>query len=203
MEIREKIIEGAGKLFVESGVRVVTMDSIALSLGVSKRTIYENFKDKNDLLSNFLEQSIVNHKRKAVEIMSNSKNVIEALFRFGEYNHQAMKSINPCFFHDIKKYHPEVFEKVMNNGEIKNHEITFTLLKRGINEGIFTKEINIEISNLFIHHTFEFFNKLAELNFKHKDIWTSVHLPYLKGICTDRGRELLNQTIEKYQNLDM
>jgi AcrR family transcriptional regulator len=200
MEIREKIIEGAGRLFAENGIRMVTMDTIAQSLGISKRTIYENFKDKNDLLANFLNEAIITHKKQTIEILNGSKNVIEALFRFGDFNQKTFKNINPCFFTDIKKYHPEVFAKVMNNGENQNHEMTFTLLKRGINEGIFTKEINLEIVNLFIHHTFEFFSKLDELHFDHKQIWVSIHLPYLRGICTEKGRELINQFIVKYQN---
>jgi TetR/AcrR family transcriptional regulator, cholesterol catabolism regulator len=200
MEIRGKIIEGAGKLFAENGIKTVTMDTIAQSLGISKRTIYENFKDKNDLLANFLTEAIISHKRQTIEILDGSKNVIEALFRFGDFNQKTFKGINPCFFTDIKKYHPEVFEKVMNNGENQNQEMTFTLLKRGINEGIFIKEINLEIVNLFIHHSFEFFGKLDELNFDHKQIWVSIHLPYLRGICTEKGRELINQFIVKYQN---
>jgi len=190
MDLREKIIEGAGKLFSENGIRLVTMDSIALSLGISKRTIYENFKDKNDLLSNVLTKAIINHKKRTVDIINESKNVIEALFKFGEYNHKTMKSINPCFFDDIKKYHPDVFEKIMNNGSIRNYEITYLILKRGINEGIFRKEIDIEIANLFIHNSFEFISKLDEERHSHHKVWLSVHLPYLRGICTEKGNEL-------------
>jgi hypothetical protein len=202
MEIREKIIEGAGKLFVERGIRQVTMDTIAQSLGISKRTIYENFKDKDALLSNFLSESIITHKKSAIEILNSSKNVIEALFVFGEYNNQAFKKVNPCFFNDIKKYHPDIFNKVMSDGEIHNYEVTFTMLKRGVNEGIFIKEIDLEIVNLFIHHTMEFFHLMEEKKFSHNQIWASVHLPYLRGICTEKGRELINLFLGKYENLN-
>jgi AcrR family transcriptional regulator len=201
MDIREKIIEGAGKLFVERGIRQVTMDTIAQSLGISKRTIYENFKDKDALLFNFLSEAILTHKKSAIEIMNNSKNVIEALFTFGEYNNNAFKQVNPCFFNDIKKYHPDIFEKVMGDGEVHNFEVTFTMLKRGVNEGIFIKEINLEIVNQFIHHTMEFFQIMEEKKFNHNQIWTSVHLPYLRGVCTEKGRELINMFLEKYENL--
>jgi TetR/AcrR family transcriptional regulator, cholesterol catabolism regulator len=112
MELRDKIIEEAGKLFIERGTRLVTMDTIAQTMGISKRTIYENFKDKNDLLSNFLVYAITDYKRRALDILKDSKNVIEALFRFGEFNYSSMKEVNPCFMDDIKKYHPEVFAKV-------------------------------------------------------------------------------------------
>lgn len=201
MEIREKIIEGAGKLFIEQGTRQVTMDTIAQSLGISKRTIYENFKDKNDLLTNFLSEAVMQHKKKSLEILKNAENVIDALFKFGEYNQEALRQVNPCFFEDIKKYHKEVFEKVMGNDQIRNYEITYTILKRGINEGVFRKEIDIEVANLFIHHSMEFFQKMTEeKGISHHKIWVSVHLPYLRGISTDKGQELIKGFTDKYEN---
>lgn len=202
MEIREKIIEEAGKLFIEHGTRQVTMDTIAQSLGISKRTIYENFKDKNDLLTTFLTEAIHDHKKKSLEILKNANNVIDALFKFGEYNQETVKEINPCFFADMKKYHPDVFKKVMGDDQLRNYEVTYTILKRGINEGNFRKEIDIEVANLFIHHSMEFFQKMTEeRNIPHYKIWTSVHLPYLRGICTEKGQDLIKGFTDKYENL--
>lgn len=202
MEIREKILEGAGNLFIEHGVRLITMDNIAQSLGVSKRTIYENFRDKNDLLTNFLINAILEHKKSAMEIMNNAKNVIEALFLFDEYNQKIFKKINPCFFEDIKKYYPEVFKRIMNSGEIRNSEISYMILKRGINEGVFIKEIDIEIANLFFHYIMQFFRDMEGKKFNHRQIWVSVHLPYLRGICTEKGRDLINSFVYKAENLN-
>ena len=200
MEIREKIIEGSGKLFIENGIRQVTMDTIAQLLGISKRTIYENFKDKNDLLTSFLTEAIHNHKKKSLEIMKNADNVIDALFKFGEYNQEVVKNVNPCFFNDIKKYHPDVFNQIMGNDQLRNYEVTYTILKRGLNEGTFRKEIDIEVANLFIHHTMQFFQKITEeRNIPHRKIWTSVHLPYLRGICTEKGQDLIKGFVDKYE----
>jgi TetR/AcrR family transcriptional regulator, cholesterol catabolism regulator len=204
MELRDKIIEEAGKLFVERGTRLVTMDTIAQTMGISKRTIYENFKDKNDLLSNFLVYAITNYKRKALDILKDSKNVIEALFRFGEFNYSSMKEVNPCFMDDIKKYHPEVFLKIEKDGHLKNYEVTYTILKKGINEGSFLKEIDIEIANLFIHHMMEFFQKMDnDQKFNQHKILQTVHLPYLRGISTEKGQELITGFLVKYKNAEI
>jgi len=201
MELRDKIIEEAGKLFVEHGTRQVTMDAIAQSMGISKRTIYENFKDKNDLLSSFLVFSITDYKKKAIDILKDTKNVIEALFRIGEFNHLSMKKVNPCFLDDIKKYHPDVFSKIVSDGHLRNYEVTYTILKKGINEGTFRKEIDIELANLFIHHMMDFFHKAeSELNIDHNKIWQTVHLPYLRGISTEKGQELIAVFLKKYEN---
>jgi TetR/AcrR family transcriptional regulator, cholesterol catabolism regulator len=192
MELRDKIATKAGLLFIERGVKQVTMDTIAQSLGISKRTIYENYKDKNDLLRNVLIQATINHKEKVVEIIKNSKNVIEALFNFGEFNKETFQRINPLFFDDIKKYHSDIFEQIMNNDQVRNHEISYTLLKRGINEGVFIKTIDINLANRFIHNTMDFFNKVAhEEKMDHRIIWETVFLPYIKGICTEKGTEIL------------
>jgi AcrR family transcriptional regulator len=201
MELRDKIIAEAGKLFVEHGTRQVTMDAIAQAMGISKRTIYENFKDKNDLLSSFLKHSIDEHKKKSVEIIKSSKNIIEALFLFGEYNQKMMQQVNPCFFEDVRKYHNEVFCKVMEDGNYRNYEVTYTILKRGINEGSFRKDIDLEVVNLFIHNSMDFFQTMVnEKKFAPIRIWNSVHLPYLRGISTEKGLELISGYVEKYKN---
>lgn len=192
MEIRNKIIEGAGKLFIENGIKLVTMDMIAQSMGISKRTIYENFKDKDDLLNNFLFDSLVKNKEQLIKILGESKNVIEALYNFGTYNKNSMSTVNPVFFQDLKKYHSDIYSRVMNSGEVRNHDLTYTLLKRGQNEGIFIKEIDLEIANLFIHYMMDFFDKIdMDIKCKPSKIWASVHMPYLRGICTEKGKDLL------------
>jgi TetR/AcrR family transcriptional regulator, cholesterol catabolism regulator len=202
MEIREKILAEASRLFIQNGIRLVTMDTIAQSLGISKRTIYENFKDKNDLLRNSLISNALIHKKKLLDILKNADNVIEALFTFGEYNRDTYNKVNPAFFVDIKKYHSELFRSVINSENIKNYEISYTLLKRGVNEGIFVKTIDIEIANLFIHNTIEFFQRYEQTQcIEHDKIWTTVFFPYLKGICTGKGVDLLNSFIQKHQNL--
>ncbi len=205
MDMRDTIIKKAGELFIEQGIRQVTMDSIARSMGISKRTIYENFKDKNELLYNFLTDKLSKHKKNIIDIIANSDNVIEALFSFGEFNQRVMQKINPVFFDDIKKYHHSIFKNVVKNENFRNYEITYTILKRGVNEGTFRKEIDIDIANRFIHHIMDFFQILEnEKDFfdkcDHKRIWTSIHLPYLRGICTDKGQDIVEKFVQKYEN---
>lgn len=202
MEIRDKILEEAGKLFIQNGIRVVTMDFIAQSMGISKRTIYENFKDKNDLLRTFLINSALSHKNKLLEIIKNANNVIEAIFKFGDFHRESFQHINPMFFEDLKKYHSELFKGVMNNEHIRNYEISYTLLKRGVNEGAFTKSLDIDIANRFLHNTMDFFQRQdKDETVDHSKIWNSVFLPYIKGICTSKGVDLLNSFLQKYENL--
>lgn len=201
MELRDKIATRAGLLFIERGVKQVTMDTIAQSLGISKRTIYENYKDKNDLLRNVLIQATLSHKEKVVEIIKNSKNVIEALFNFGQYNKETFQKINPLFFEDLQKYHSDIFLQIMTNDQVRNHEISYTLLKRGVNEGVFIKTIDIDLANRFIHNSMDFFNKVThEEKIDHRIVWETIFLPYVKGICTEKGIEILMSFTKQHSN---
>ena len=202
MEIREKILKGAGNLFIENGIRVITMDSIALSLGISKRTIYENFKDKEDLINSFLTKIVSAHKNELIKIGNSSSNVIESLFLFGKYNSEAFAKINPIFFDDLTKYYSEMFDSVKKSEKIGNGEISYLILKRGVNEGTFIKTIDIDIVNKFIHITMDYFFKSDSENcFPHSKVWTSVFHPYIKGICTEKGLEHLNNFLSTNENL--
>jgi len=201
MGIREKILEGAGKLFVDKGLRDVTMDAIAQSLGVSKRTIYENFKDKEDLISSFLTESMINHKNGLIEIVRKSENVIEALISFGEYNREVFSKINPVYFEDLKKYYAKLFDSIVGGDKVRNGEVSYLILKKGVNEGVFVKTIDIDIANIFIHNTMEFFFRMDQADcISHSKVWVSVFFPYIKGICTERGLELLNSVLQKNKN---
>jgi len=201
MDIREKIIEDAGNLFMKNGIRVITMDSIALSLCISKRTIYENFKDKEDLIHNFLTRNISTHKKDLIKIVNGSNNVIESLFQFGKYNHDAFAKMNPLFFADLNKYYSGILESIKRSEKIGNGEISYLILKRGVNEGTFVKTIDIDIVNKFIHLTMDYFFKSDnDHSFPHSKVWASVFYPYIKGICTEKGLEHLDNFLSTNEN---
>ena len=201
MDIREKILEGAGNLFIKNGIRVITMDAIALSVGTSKRTIYENFKDKEDLIHSFLTRIVNTHKNELIKIGNSSSNVIESLFLFGKYNSDVFAKINPIFFDDLKKYYSEMFESIKKSEKIGNGEISYLIFKRGVNEGTFVKSIDIDIVNKFIHITMNYFLKSGNQdNFSNSKIWTSVFYPYIKGICTEKGLEHLDNFLSTNEN---
>ena len=80
MEVRARIIEEATRLFFQYGIRSITMDEIAVSLGISKRTVYETFKDKTELIHTCLRDLIRRRDERRQEVISSSANVIDAIF---------------------------------------------------------------------------------------------------------------------------
>ena len=195
-EIQERIITEAGRLFAMYGIRSVTMDTLAEDMGISKRTIYESFKDKDTLLNDVLVYFQSQQHNIANEIINNSENVVTALFQLVNGMISTMKQINPIFFHDMKKYHSHVFMKLMEKGDIRDHTMTCKILGQGIEQGIFRTDLNVDIVNLTLHELFDLFgadSKLTREGYHRGELFNNIIIPYLIGISTEKGRVLIHE----------
>ena len=194
MEIQERIIIEGGMLFAKYGIRSITMDALAEDMGISKRTIYENFKDKDELLLEVISYFKTRQLQEANEIFENSENVVVALFDLINEMINSMKQVNPLFFQDMKKYHSHIFRQLQDRGDLRDHSITRRILKEGLEQAIFSKEIKLEIVNLTIHELFNLFSMdstLTTAGFHRGELFNNIIIPYLIGISTERGRELI------------
>jgi AcrR family transcriptional regulator len=199
MEVRKKIIDEATLQFLQYGVRNVTMDGIAASLGMSKRTVYELFKDKTSLVHSCLEVLAEKHKSKNEEIQHSSKNVIETIFSFMQEGIKAMNSINPVFFRDLEKLYPKTWNNLHMENEKEALSLSQELLQKGISEGLFRQEINIPIvAKLF----YQQMNLLADEKvfprneYNYSDVFQSLTINFMRGISTTKGIELIDKMLE-------
>jgi AcrR family transcriptional regulator len=194
MEIRERIITEAGALFIKYGIRSVTMDSLAEEMGISKRTIYENFRDKDELLLEVIRYHKLRQMKDADAVFRNSENVVVALFSLLNGMINVMKQINPVFFQDIKRYHSHIFMQLQESGDLRDHSITRRILSEGVEQGIFKTVYNMELVNLTIHEIFNMFtpdSKLTAEGYNRAELFNTIIIPYLTGIATDKGRKLI------------
>jgi AcrR family transcriptional regulator len=145
MDIRERIIEGASQLFRLYGVKSVTMDSLASQVGVSKRTIYEVFSDKDDLLEGVLRNMAAKQKELINRILEESDNAIDAIFRLLDVSRDHLQTMSPAFQADLKKYHIEVLMKKGDKCEMPDYRDNVKVIEKGIKQKIFRKNINPEI----------------------------------------------------------
>ncbi|MDA3833610.1 MAG: TetR/AcrR family transcriptional regulator [Spirochaetales bacterium] len=195
MDYRERITGEAANLFMTYGIRSVTMDSIAHNLGMSKRTIYEHFADKDELLYSVIISMAGKQKKTFRKIMDDSENVIEALFEILHVATKHIRNTNPTYFVDLKKYHYKVFEKICNKGDIRNYEMSLAMLRRGIKEKLFRENINIDIVNAGIHGIINLTSDSEYLpagKYSRFEILDNLLLNYLIGISTPGGKELIN-----------
>ena len=105
-ELQQRIIKQATRMFLCNGIKSVTMDMIASQLGISKRTLYENFKEKNELLLACLESQEMERRARLEVYFANRKNVIDLLLNVYEDILRFMRNTSPMFFVDMERYYP-------------------------------------------------------------------------------------------------
>ncbi|GAP43606.1 transcriptional regulator, TetR family [Lentimicrobium saccharophilum] len=200
MEAREKILDKAIELFLNLGIRNVTMDSIAAESGVSKRTIYELFKDKDDLVVQSLREMIIRHNQDMLGIISEAGNVIEAIFMIMKMEALRRGSFARVFTEDIKKYFPVVNASLYScKKSLKEFSASFTLLEKGIREGIFRKDMRLDLVDNFLHELIGLIHnsdRLRILQPTGQEVLSNIFLPYFRGICTSEGVALMDKYTE-------
>ena len=145
LEIKDRIIAKAREQFFRYGFKSVTMDDIANELGISKKTIYQHFEDKDELVYQLMMSEMNQDKCDWDDLEKISKDVIERTVKSMELIKQAFTEINPAAFFDIKKYHPKSWQI------FQEHKQNFILasiikdLKDGIEQGYFRPDIKVDI----------------------------------------------------------
>lgn len=158
MTIEEQILNVSAKLFIDFGVKSVSIDDICARLHISKKTFYVYFKQKEDLLSAILREERTRREKKLAAIEADSKqNVINAMIADTRFfvGHKVERHM--CFFYDLKKYYPNVFfEHKKEMAKVKKDR-TERFLHKGIDEGLFRNDLNISTMALFLNMLSESF----------------------------------------------
>jgi len=204
MDTRTRIMKEAGILFGQQGIRNVTMDYIAEHLGISKRTIYENFKDKTDLLRQSVYEASIVHREMSLKVFNEADNVIVGIYELAEFMRTTMKKINPAFFSDLKKLYPDIHQSFNERSDIRNYSLTYTMLKKGVNEGVFRKDFNIDLVNEAWQQLISVIsnkNFQDKMEFSKQDVACSLFLPFLRGLCTEKGVSLVEEHSERLKDI--
>ncbi len=201
---KEKIIEIATLLFVENGVKTITIDRIVKHLHTSKRTIYQHFEDKTALLEACLATYHSKIREENNDIIHQSKNALQAM----GYMHQRIiyraSQTNPNFFNDIIHYYPGLLQKSYRNMGNFAHVELEELAKWGIKDGLFRKDIDIQVTSKTVLALLELLkdnNRFPVTEFSKERLTFGIMLPYLRGVCTDKGVQQLQDQEELFKVL--
>ena len=145
MEIDERIIAVADSLFMKYGARSVTMDDIARELSVSKKTIYQYYADKDEIVTLVSQAHIDQEKRDFNKIFESSKNAMEEMFKMSQCMRKIMTEINPSLLFDLQKYHRKAWDLYLDYKTEFIKDSVVNNLERGIKEGCYRPEIDVEV----------------------------------------------------------
>ncbi|MCE5204665.1 MAG: TetR/AcrR family transcriptional regulator [Porphyromonadaceae bacterium] len=198
MEIKERIIAKAGDLFYQYGIKSVSMDELASSLGISKRTIYENFKDKEEILMSLLV-SLKEERRKVFDSLTSDKsNVVEIFIKIIEIQ-QSTPICNTKFFEDIHKYYPEANLYIETDKE-KNKEFMVKFLQKGIEQGYVREDLNVEVSAFLVEQSTYIYIRATSLEkplFTFSELFYTMMINFVRGILTEKGIKIIDAYLEQ------
>lgn len=197
-ELRERIVVKAVESFTKNGIKSITMDDIAASLGISKRTLYEVFRDKETLL----KECILKGQREMTEFLSrvldNSANVMEVILICYQRSIEDFHNTNKRFFEDIKKY-PKIYE-LMNKYRDRDSDSTIAFFRMGVEQGIFRSDVNFAIVNLLVREQLDLLmNTDVCKEYSFLEVYESIMFTYIRGISTERGAKVLDDFIIEYR----
>lgn len=190
--LKPLILEEAEKRFCECGVKSVKMDDIAKGLRISKRTIYELYSNKEELLLSVIKNSQEKHNAHMAEFYKNRENVMDVLLE--ELRIKMEKSINlhPDFLFDVNNY-PSAKE-MMSRFALENLERSIDFFKQGVEEGYFISTIDYTIFTKIIYSIID--EKVGSIKdnsrFTYKEIFRNYILVMTRGICTTKGIERID-----------
>ena len=195
MDYRQKILDEAAEMFRTYGIRAVTMDMLASRMSISKRTIYEVFRDKEELLKGVLK--CMSEKQSAIlqKYFGESENVIEAIFKMLDLMSAHFRNINPAFLLDLKRLHSNILTRIDEAGQLSYYRDNSEVLLRGIKEGVFRDDIDIDFTNKCLIEVTRLANDkdaVSPDNIVKEDMIRNIYINYLKGISTLKGLELIN-----------
>lgn len=195
MEAQEKILTVSLQLFFKYGIKHVTMDDIAKELGMSKKTIYQFYKEKDDLVTQLCEVEMLEHEKSFHQIHQSAKDPIHEIMLISIKMREMMQHVNPLFFIDLQKFYPSAYKRFQKFKEECAFKDVLSNIKKGLEIGVYRADMNAEfvaryrlaqIDMLMFGNYFSFdkisFTRAHELSLE----------MFVYGICTIKGHKLIN-----------
>lgn len=201
-ELKKRIVLAAMNAFTTKGIKGVTMDDVASDLGISKRTLYETFKDKEELLIECVKLQEEEKEAFGAKAVAESSNVLEVILKFYKLSIDIYQKINIRFFEDIRKY-PKVNELIRQSRE-KNQCSVLAFFKNGVEQGIFRDDVNFEIVNILLREQMDFLHSAEIVRaYSFFEVYESIVFIFLRGISTETGQKILDEFIGNYRKQKM
>lgn len=192
----KNILSKVHELYMNYGIKSITMDDVARELGISKKTLYQFVRDKDDLVGKFVDNEIEQKQEEVCKCFKIGFNAIEELFRISAFMNKMIREQNPATEYDLKKYYPHHYQKIVKSRRERMYNYILLNLKKGKEEGLYRKEINEEIiSKLYLtrseNSTFKELFTAEE--FTSNALFVELLTYHIRGIATENGIIILEK----------
>jgi len=196
LDNKEKLTRGAEELFLRYGLRSVSMDDIARHLGISKKTIYQHFVDKDEVVATVAKGHMERQRQEFRQIAKESKNSVEELVKMSICIKETMRNINPSLLFDMQKYHQKAWTEWLAFKQKFIRENIIRNLKQGIEEGVFREDVDMEvIATMRLEQVQMIFdnNVFPRHHYNVTDVSMQLFDHFVHGLFTDKGRKLYSK----------
>ncbi len=198
----EEIIEKVLNLYLKYGIKSITMDDAAKELGISKKTLYQYFSDKDDLVQKVIAFHFDRQQSAMAKLNQNYVNAIQELLLVSKNLSDFINAINPSFTYDLQKYYPEIWKNIMNERRSHIYLQIRQNLEKGIAEGLYRSDVNVDIIVTYYVFRIEMAGS-ADLRCNDKyspeEIFNTLFIYHIRGIANQKGIEYLENFIKNEQ----
>ena len=142
--MKDRILQKSTDMFLRLGFKSITMDDIACEMCISKKTIYKYFANKDILIEESVQMVHKEVHQTITKIVSQNFNAIEENFEIRRMFKEMFKSVESSPIYQLKKHYPEIYEKVLSMQVSICEECFQDNIIKGINEGLYRKDLDIE-----------------------------------------------------------
>ncbi len=197
MDVKDRIVQGSLRQFMQYGFRNVSMDDIASNLGMSKKTLYQHFTEKEELVAAALEFDIENNQKDCVRCINTSNNAIAEVYDIIRVVAEQLRDMNPMVLFEMQKFHPKAFKRFQQHKDEFILKMIHQNLLRGIAEGLYREDINIEVLAKFrLESMMLIFNPEIfpfSKSYPLMDLMMIIGEHFLFGISTNKGYKLIQK----------
>ena len=149
MEPKERILLKADELFMRFGIRSISMDNIVVDLGMSKKTLYQYYADKDELVAAVVDLHITKMEQDCGSCKAKSDDAIHEMFLTMEQSLEQFANINPIVLHDLEKFHSKAFQRFREHKDKFLYRVVKDNIEWGMREGFYREDINTEVITRF------------------------------------------------------
>lgn len=194
----ERVIEYATQEFFSKGLKAVTMDDIAHGLQMSKRTLYQLFADKEQLIISCLKHLAAEERKLIASLLEHNKNVLEIVLYTIESRTKLLDRVSPLFITDFPRY--KALTDYLKEARDESIKRTAEFLKLGTQQGVFRNDVNFKI---LLHCVLARMDRNIAIEITNKydihEYFINSGLFHLRGCCTTKGIEIVDAFLKQYR----
>lgn len=197
---KEELLENVSELFLKYGLRSTSMDDICSHLKISKKTLYQFFSNKDDLVEQVLLQRRDSRRiQKDLEQLKQHTS-IEIMLSIRDHIITSLNSQMPANLFDLKKYHPDIYQRVNEKDQIFIQNLFHEVIEKGIREGYFRNDIHREVQVYLFVKQMAFLGEpemMSEIKYPLDIIVSTIVENVIRSFATPRGIEELEKLLNK------